>query len=99
MTQYRQGDILVHSIESLPESAKLQQGPCILAHGKTTGHNHQVLRGASRFLEGEDQYLEVTDQEAALVHDEHSTLLLPRGFYRVVRQRQYTPAAIINVED
>ena len=96
---YRQGDILVQQIESLPKTAVLQEGPCILAHGKVTGHNHQILSGATRHIDGETQYIEVTEDSADLIHDEHGTITLPRGSYQVIRQREYTPEAIRNVED
>jgi hypothetical protein len=43
--------------------------------------------------------IEVTEDSADLIHDEHGTITLPRGSYQVIRQREYTPEAIRNVED
>ena len=97
--QFRQGDILVQQIDSLPKAAVKHKGPCILAHGKVTGHNHQILTGATQFIDGESQYIKVSGKSADLVHDEHATISIPKGSYRVIRQREYTPAAIRNVED
>jgi hypothetical protein len=31
---------------------------------------------------------------ARVVHEEHGAISLPRGWYRVVRQREYTPGAV-----
>ena len=98
-THYRQGDILLTRINEIPTAAKGQEGIAILAHGKVTGHNHQILAGATRFLDGDAQYVRVTSESADLVHDEHATIALPKGDYRVTRQREYTPEAIRNVED
>jgi hypothetical protein len=39
------------------------------------------------------------DGPVALEHDEHDAIHLPPGNYQVVRQREYTPEAIINVAD
>ena len=34
-------------------------------------------------------YLEVTAEEAGVVHPEHGEIVLPRGAYRVWRQREF----------
>ena len=44
-------------------------------------------------------YLEIQQAVVALKHDEHSTIELPQGNYRVTRQREYSPTAIRNVAD
>jgi hypothetical protein len=30
---------------------------------------------------------------AKLVHEEHGTIMLPEGFYKVIQQREYVPEA------
>jgi len=42
---------------------------------------------------------EVSDRIAKLLHEEHSTIEIPPGTYRVIRQREYTPEAIRMVAD
>jgi hypothetical protein len=39
------------------------------------------------------------DGPAALAHDEHATIMLPPGNYRIVRQREYSPEEIRDVAD
>jgi hypothetical protein len=34
-----------------------------------------------------------------VTHQEHSKIELPAGNYRVIRQREYSPEAILNVQD
>ena len=98
---YRQGDVLVIAVSSLPKTAVLQQGPVILAHGEVTGHAHQIHSGASLYLDPETQatYVEIAEALAELRHEEHATIPLPNGVYRVIRQREYSPTEIRNVQD
>lgn len=44
-------------------------------------------------------FLEVGEDGAALVHDEHDTHQFTEGLYLVTRQREYTPEAIVSVAD
>ena len=39
------------------------------------------------------------DALSALVHEEHDTLALPAGTYSVIRQREYTPEGLRDVQD
>ena len=95
---YRQGDVLVREVTEIPTGLKkvpLDKGRVILAYGEVTGHAHAVL-GDVEFLaadlkEMQDRFLRV-EQEAQIVHEEHSTITLPPGLYEVVRQREYTSA-------
>lgn len=103
---FRQGDVLIERVGSLP--AKLTKiaregGRVILAHGEVTGHAHAITdEHVDLFSSAADAgvtFLEVREAVAALKHDEHSTIALPPGNYRVTRQREYTPEAIRNVAD
>lgn len=101
--QFRQGDILVERVASLPEKltpVKREGGRMILAHGEVTGHCHAVS-GKGNLLKQDEgvSYLKVAEALALLEHDEHSTVELPEGLYRVTRQREYSPEAIRNVAD
>lgn len=112
---YRQGDVLIERIESIPTGATKQKRAkaIILAHGEVTGHHHQLQTRdpADWWKQGEiAPTLEkpatlageifVTLPEGGIVtHDEHSKIELPAGNYRVTRQREYHPAEIRNVRD
>lgn len=90
---YRQGDILLVPVD-VPAEVKLVPKAIlreiVLAEGEATGHRH-VLRGPRMaLLEGlRDRYVRVP-RAAALEHEEHARLDIPRGLYRVVIQREYT---------
>jgi hypothetical protein len=98
----RQGDVLLVKSEYIPETAQdTTKGDIILAHGETTGHAHRIRQpekkariwdaGAERFL----QVLEVV----ALTHEEHSSITINPGIYRVAIQTEYTPQELRRVQD
>lgn len=105
MKLYRQGDVLVRQVNEIPtglQAVPLEQGRVILMHGEVTGHAHAVI-GDVEFLAAdladlEERFLRV-EAEAQIVHEEHDTIVLPPGNYRVVRQREYQPSAPVWVAD
>lgn len=99
---WRQGDILISAVRSMPQAATGQPLPhTTLAHGELTGHSHRVEDAATAALFAGDGcfYLEVRADTARVVHDEHGPITLDRGLYRVWRQREYTPQRIVTVQD
>jgi hypothetical protein len=101
-SMYRQGDLLIILVESIPEkltSVGREHGRVVLAHGEATGHAHAIeAEGAALFRDRDhmDAFLIVSGQPVALRHDEHDTIVIPPGQYRVVRQREYAPEIIPN---
>lgn len=102
----RQGDVLIERIAALPSALKKiprENGRVVLAHGEVTGHAHAIADEHADLFQSEQEagvtFLEVRDAVAALTHDEHSTIQLAPGKYRVVRQREYTPTEIRSVAD
>lgn len=109
----RQGDVLVQRIDCLPSNLKpipREGGRVVLAHGEVTFHAHAIHDNhATHFSSLSESasapglaavtYLEVNEAMAALTHEEHATIQLPPGNYRVVRQREYSPQALRNVAD
>jgi hypothetical protein len=99
---WRQGDIFISKLPVLPEEARSRPLPHVtLAHGELTGHSHRVddPSTAALFAGPDCFFLEVHDSGARIVHDEHGPIWLDGGFYRVWRQREYTPQRIVNVVD
>ena len=91
---WRQGDVLIERVDEIPRSAgRLEH--VVLASGDTTGHSHRIKdrRTAQMFLMGRGLravfFLEVTAEEAKVEHPEHGPIVLPRGMYRVWRQREF----------
>lgn len=84
---YRHGDLLIVKAQ-IPPSARVVKDS-IIAHGEVTGHAHRVT-GAT-VLEREDVCYINAPFGAAVVHEEHATIALPPGEYKVIRQREYDP--------
>ena len=94
--QYRQGDVLLVKVESLPAKKKKierESGRIILAHGEVTGHAHAINHPGAQFwlsqVPGDrSAYLELSET-TELQHEEHACITLEPGFYQVVRQREF----------
>lgn len=101
---FRQGDVLIRRVAKLPnvvEAIERENGRVVLAHGELTGHAHAINDKGVRLLQdpSKARFIEVTDDTVSLVHEEHSTVSIPKGFYRVLRQTEYAPEALRNVAD
>jgi hypothetical protein len=97
---YRHGDVFLEATDRIPGGAK-KLPHCVLAEGEATGHTHRILEpGAAELFEsGPERFLRVLLKEASLVHQEHATIKLKAGTYRVWFQREYSPQEIRRVVD
>jgi hypothetical protein len=98
---FRQGDVLLLPVESVPDGERLlpEDGRLILARGEVTGHHHSVAAADGALVEAaEGVYLRIM-APTPLEHQEHDAIWLAPGAYRVVRQREYSPGAISQVRD
>jgi hypothetical protein len=97
---WRQGDVLIESVDAIPEGAELREGPPILAYGEATGHSHRVEapETAQVWVLYGQLYLKLLEA-ATIVHDEHGPIALPAGTYRVWQQREYAPEDIHTIRD
>ena len=98
--QYRHGDVLIEEAQSLPK-VRERLPHAILAHGEVTGHCHRVLESeqADLYATSDGLYLHVRGSAVSVVHEEHATITLTNGYYRVWRQREYSPQEIRVVRD
>lgn len=94
----RQGDVLLIPITHIVTNTspvKRDNGRVVLAYGEATGHAHAILEDNCDLVtdeQADELYLLVYGDDVELVHQEHSTLTIAPGTYRVVRQREYTSA-------
>lgn len=90
---YAQGDVLLVPVASIPEGAlavSREAGRLVLAHGEVTGHAHAITSLKARLMRFQDQtFLDVGSRVATLKHEEHGAIDIPRGTYRVIKQREY----------
>jgi hypothetical protein len=97
---YRHGDVLVAQVSAIPAGA-VKRPHLVLAEGELTGHSHRIAEPGTAELHqaGRELYLRVIAESATLLHQEHGPISLPRGDYRVWRQREYSPQDIRIVRD
>ncbi|MGH9203904.1 MAG: hypothetical protein ACRD2A_21975 [Vicinamibacterales bacterium] len=96
---FRHGDVFLIQVRVVPTGLvrvpRDASGRIILARGETTGHAHAIQDQDAEMLwdpELEERFLEVLrDSGVKLSHEEHDPLVVPRGVYRVFRQREYEP--------
>ena len=94
---YRQGDLLLVPIDTIPKNRgrvqpRDRRGRVVMAEGEVTGHAHAIRKAGAR-LYGDDvarRFLRVFENDGVdLVHEEHATIHLAKGAYRVIRQIQW----------
>ena len=89
---YRQGDLLLKRVKSIPTTAR-KIGDQILATGEATGHKHRLVGPAVILEEPAGQRFVKVSQLAQLVHEEHKPIDLVKGTYAVIHEREYDPFA------
>jgi hypothetical protein len=88
---YRQGDILLRKVDSLPKKAKKKDSNVIL-EGEATGHAHRIQNGLIFEIGWPTEMYIKAQKGATITHDEHETIDIEPGIYQVVRQREYDPS-------
>lgn len=100
--QARQGDVFIERVESVSpggEEIPRDGERAILEYGEVTGHAHAIAdKGATLYAIPGGKVLQVWEP-VALRHEEHSTIKIPPGLFRVTRQREYSPQGLRNVQD
>lgn len=110
----RQGDILLVPASAPANYRHMRVDEVVVGYGEATGHTHVIGNAVwlvapettgehlHRFAMGKmlevPVFVEVAE-DATLRHQEHAPLTVPAGTWRVIRQREYSPAAIRSVID
>jgi hypothetical protein len=97
---FRHGDVLIQKVSKLPKDVQRLRHRT-LAHGELTGHSHQIreAEGVALWQSVSELFLRIDSPHATVVHQEHAPIEIPKGIYRVWRQREYTPERIVIVRD
>lgn len=102
VTSWRQGDVLIMKVNSIPIASKpvdREKGMIVLAYGEATNHHHAIYhKSAKGFLSGDDLYLDL-EKQVDITHQEHGTVTLEPGKYRVIHQVEYRRKEIVRVVD
>ena len=102
---FAQGDLLFERVADAVPSGTIEENvegaALVLAEGEETGHRHAVCERVTMFRNDRLArdipaglyivHLQVASAHARVTHDEHAPITLPRGTYRVRRQREFRP--------
>jgi hypothetical protein len=102
---FAQGDLLIERVPDVPVTGETlpvaSDGAFVLAEGEHTGHRHAIYDQITFFKDdglARDipdglyvGHVKVDGAHARVLHEEHSAIDLPRGTYRVRRQRELDP--------
>jgi hypothetical protein len=113
MQLYAQGDIIIERVADAGAGAPTgidPDGAVVLARGEVTGHRHAFYGGGVTLFRDDALardvpaalyigHVKIDVDGAALKHEEHATIDLPAGTYRIRRQREWTMEAARVVAD
>lgn len=95
---FRQGDVLIVAVDTIPNDAadvKRTKRGIVLQEGSATGHAHAIKQRAASLHATDDgaRYLHVVEP-VDLTHEEHTTITIPAGDYRVSIHHEHSPAEL-----
>ncbi len=88
MNQYRQGDVLIVEVKSIPKEVKeRKQG--VLVEGEVTGHAHRIApndltKAKVGFMDEPQRLFVEAIENIRIVHEDHATIELPAGRYELL---------------
>lgn len=97
MERGRHGDLAIDRVQELPKGLKKITNGNILAEGEATGHHHKLVAEPNCEVnvfvdENGNKYFEVIGK-AKLTHQEHKTITIHEGYYRVQIEKEFDPWA------
>jgi hypothetical protein len=102
---FAQGDLLLERVADVAPSGTIAENAdgaaLVLLEGEATGHCHAIRERVTMFRDemlARDipaglylGHVNIASAYARVTHDEHAPLTLPRGTYRIRRQRELGP--------
>jgi hypothetical protein len=101
--QHRQGDLLFEKIDRIPKKA-VKRNTDIILEGEATGHAHRLVNGelfrgpGLRWERDFDVFINAGSR-TEIVHEEHGTIGLEPGKWKVTRQREHAMNGSRNILD
>jgi hypothetical protein len=102
---FAQGDLLLERVDDIAPSGTVEQNmegaALVLLEGEATGHAHAIRERVTLFRDDSLArdipaglyvgHVQIGSAYARVTHEEHGPITLPRGTYRVRRQRELGP--------
>jgi len=88
---FQQGDVLIVPVSDINEDLQKKEDN-IVAEGEATGHMHRVLGDDVEVMVGPNGDIFVSAPKGAtMTHDEHHTINLPVGKFKIGIVQEYDP--------
>tara|TARA_Y100001949_G_scaffold68583_1_gene58139 strand:- start:200 stop:526 length:327 start_codon:yes stop_codon:yes gene_type:complete len=93
----RHGDVIITRItaEEYENLHFPHKSDTVIAYGEATGHHHklQAKAGQAQVLVNKSQETQAfsVKNDTKLVHEEHKTVTIPKGYYKVEFEKEYEP--------
>jgi len=93
----RHGDVIITRItaEEYENLHFPHKSDTVIAYGEATGHHHklQAQAGQAQVLVNKSQETQAfsVKSDTKLVHEEHATVTIPKGYYKVEFEKEYEP--------
>lgn len=88
----RHGDINFHPVEKISGKAVKHNGVYVVGYGSTTGHSHTLTVKKPSDLtvkkDEKDEYYFYLLSDGKLTHEEHKTIVLPKGKYQQFQEEE-----------
>lgn len=86
----QQGDVLLFKINAIAKNVKKLKH-CVVAEGEATGHKHQIENGNSALFEDDENnmFLNVENETAIMTHEEHASVKIPKGIWKIKKVLEY----------
>lgn len=94
MKKYQQGDLIIKESKSTKKEYGKQLSHLILQKSDVSNHKHQLIRGDAILYKGKNKdefYLKVNSDTIELIHEEHKSIIIPKGTYYVYGVREFDP--------
>ncbi len=102
---FAQGDLLIERVPDVAPSGTVEENAegaaLVLLEGEATGHSHAIRERVTMFRDDRLArdipaglyvgHVQIAAAYARVTHQEHGPITLPRGTYRVRRQRELGP--------
>ena len=102
---FAQGDLLLERVADTAPSGTVTENlegvAMVLAEGEESGHRHAIAERVTMFRDEKLAadiptglyigHVQVASPSARVTHEEHAPITLPRGTYRIRRQRELGP--------
>lgn len=88
----RHGDVVFYRVNEIParlKEIKINGNEWVAAYGETTGHKHLLTCERMTIRQAENgRYFLSLEVDGTLTHEEHKTIVLPKGDYLVGSEQE-----------